>query len=140
MKNDKGFTFAETIIVLAIVLILSASIGMSATKYVHQARESAAVNDISIYSNALHMYYMDCGVFPSEYQGLAALWSKPEIHPVPNNWQGPYISKKPRADPWGNDYIYMTENESGLPFSIMSLGADSVELGGETDDNIYSWK
>ncbi len=140
MNKDKGFTFIETLIVLAIILILSAGIGLSASKYIERAKRSAAFNEVAMYSNALYTYYLDCGIFPSETQGLNALWKKPQFHPVPENWQGPYISKEPQFDPWGREYIYSDKNEVGLPFSLMSLGEDGLENGNSLDDNIYSWK
>ena len=40
-KKDDGFSFAETIAVLAIMLILTAGVGFSAAGYVQKARSSA---------------------------------------------------------------------------------------------------
>ncbi len=140
MKKDKGFTFIETLIVLSIILILSAGIGLSGATYIERSKVISARNEIAIFSNALQTYYLDCGVFPSNTQGLRALWEKPGFHPVPNNWRGPYVNKEPTVDPWGKEYVYSTENQQGLPFIIMSLGADGLNSGGSEDDNIYSWK
>ncbi len=140
MKKDKGFTFIETLIVLAIILILSAGIGVSASTYIERSKKSSAISEIAILSNALYTYYLDCGAFPSKAQGLQALWAKPDFHPVPQNWQGPYVNKKPGFDPWGREYIYEDYNEAGLPFSIMSLGMDGLDNIGDENDNIYSWK
>ncbi len=140
MKNDKGFTFIETLIVLAIMLILSASIGLSGSTYIERSRKMSAVNEIAMYSNALYTYYLDCGVFPTQEQGLNALWEKPYFYPIPQNWQGPYVQKKPKFDPWGREYVYKTTNEAGLPFSLMSTGSDGLDIEGENNDNIYSWK
>ncbi len=140
MKNDKGFTFIETLIVLAIMLILSAGIGLSGSKYIERSRKSTAINEIAVYTNALYTYYLDCGIFPSETQGLKALWVKPDFYPIPSNWQGPYVNKLPGVDPWGREYIYSLQNEAGLPFSIMSTGSDGLAIEGAENDNIYSWK
>ncbi len=140
MKKDLGFTFIETLIVLAIILILSAGIGISASTYIERSRKSAAISEIAILTNALYTYYLDCGTFPSQVQGLHALWEKPVFHPVPKNWQGPYVNRKPGTDPWGNDYVYSNTNEAGLPFSIMSLGSDGLDTSEVENDNIYSWK
>lgn len=139
MKNDRGFTFIETLLVLAITLILSTSIGLSGIKYIERAKNVTAKNQIAIYSNALHSYYLDCGIFPTENQGINALWRKPDLHPVPQNWNGPYLAREPSLDPWGIEYNYTLSNEAGLPFSIISFGKDG-QLIGEIDDNIYSWK
>lgn len=140
MKKDKAFTFVETLIVLAIVLIMGAGVGISGATYIERARKIAADNQIAVFSNALHTYYLDCGVFPSEHQGLLALWEKPEFHPVPQNWQGPYVDRQPGLDPWETDYVYMDENEAGLSFSVLSFGADRQEGGEGKNADIYSWK
>ncbi len=140
MKQDKGFTFIETLIVLAIILILSASIGISGTSYIERSKKGAATTEIAIFSNALYTYYLDCGVFPTKTQGLRALWTKPEFHPIPINWQGPYVNKEPGNDPWGRAYLYVDDNEAGLPFSVISTGPDGLDNSGGVDDNIYSWK
>lgn len=140
MKKDKAFTFVETLIVLAIVLIMGAGVGISGTTYIERARKSAVANQIAVFSNALHTYYLDCGVFPSEHQGLLALWEKPDFYPIPQNWQGPYVDRQPGVDSWGGDYVYLDKNEAGLAFSVLSLGADGQEGGDGKDADIYSWK
>ncbi len=140
MKKDTGFTFIETLIVLAIIMILSAGIGVSGSAYIERSKKSTAIKEISIFSNALYTYYLDCGRFPSEHQGLQALWVKPTLYPIPSNWNGPYVNREPSTDPWGGEYAYSDDNEAGLPFSIMSAGADGLYTGGLEDDNIYSWK
>lgn len=43
--------------------------------------------------------------------------------------------KKLPQDPWGNDYIYITEGGS---FEIISLGADGAEGGEEEAADISS--
>ena len=37
-KREEGWTFIETLIVIAIVLILTASVGFSAVKYIDKAK------------------------------------------------------------------------------------------------------
>jgi len=138
-KTDKGFTFIETIITISIILILSAAVGFSAIKYIERARLAACRNQIETLRLALQSYFLDCGQYPTEAQGLMALWDKPIQPPIPSRWDGPYISRKLPKDPWDNDYIYKNPGENNLPFSIMSFGGDG-KIGGEgANADIYSW-
>ncbi|MEL3906612.1 MAG: type II secretion system major pseudopilin GspG [Treponema sp.] len=139
-KKDKGFTLPETLIVIAIILILSATVGFSAFKFVGKAKVTACKNQIEVFKLSLQAYYLDCGTYPSGTQGLTALWEKPVLHPIPAHWNGPYIDRELPADPWNNAYIYKNPGDKGLPYTIISYGADGKE-GGEGDAaDIISWK
>lgn len=141
-KTDDGFSFAETVAVLAIMLILTASVGISAFKYVDKAKTVSAKNQILTYKIALNAYYLDCGMYPTKEQGLNALWEKPILYPVPKNWNGPYLDSQIKLDPWGNEYQY-TNNagmENMVPFEILSFGSDG-DLGGKgSEEDLVSWK
>lgn len=140
MKEDDGFTFAETLAVLAIMLILAAGVGLAADRYIQKARVVAARSQIEAFRLALQAYYVDCGLYPSEEQGLEALWKKPDFFPVPQNWDGPYVDREIQKDPWGNAYVYTRMLSVGVPYGITSFGSDGSE-GGEGDAaDIVSWK
>lgn len=139
-KNEEGFTFIETIIVIAITLIFSAGIGFSAAKYIDQAKVASCKNQISTFKLSLQSYYIDCGIYPTQAQGLIALWEKPLFSPVPELWNGPYLDREIPKDPWGNSYIYKSPGEKGLPFIIYSYGADGKETGDGFNADIISWK
>ena len=140
-KKDKGVSFAETIVVLAIMLLLTATIGISAFKYVDKAKVVTARNQILAFRIALNSYYLDCGVYPSTEQGLKALWEKPVLYPVPNNWNGPYIENQIKKDPWGGEYIYknLEKHQGKTPFEILSYGSDGKEGGMGNEEDIISW-
>jgi general secretion pathway protein G len=139
MKADKGFTFIETIVTISIILILSAAVGFSAVKYIERAQVAACRNQIETLRLALQSYYLDCGQYPNETQGLHALWEKPIQPPVPSRWEGPYLDRQIPKDPWGNDYMYKNPGEKNLPFSIMSYGADGKAGGEGINADIHSW-
>ena len=65
----------------------------------------------------------------------------PTVHPLPNNWRGPYLRKEVPLDPWRNPYIFISPgsvNPTG--YDLLSLGADG-ELGGEEEDaDVVSWE
>jgi len=139
LKYDKGFTFIETIVSITIILILSAAVGFSAIKYVERARMAGCRNQIETFRLALQSYLLDCGQYPSEAQGLKALWEKPVIPPLPPRWDGPYTDRQIPKDPWGTDYIYKNPGEKNLPFTIISYGADGKPAGEGINADIYSW-
>lgn len=143
-KYDEAFTFAETIASLAIILILSCSVGFAAFKFIDRAKEVSVQTQILQFKTALNAYYLDCGFFPNEAQGLEALWEKPFLEPVSSEWKGPYTDKKIPKDPWGNFYVYKTENDKGLPYVIFSYGRngkiENWEFNYENSSIIYSWE
>lgn len=147
-KESEGFTFVETLAVLAIAAVLTAGSLLSATKLIAMAKKTAAKSQIEQFSSALQTYFLDCGRFPTSEQGLAALWEKPVLYPIPENWNGPYVDRKPGNDPWGTDFKYLSSESStlpsevpeGLPFVLMSFGADKTEGGEGYACDIVSWK
>lgn len=139
-KISEGWSFVETLIVMAIVLILTASVGISAIKQIDKARIVTAKSQLDTFSLALDSYYMDAGTYPTQEQGLDALWIKPESSPEPKNWSGPYISKSVPKDPWGNDYHYINPGENNLPYGIISYGKDGLEGGDGNNADIKTWE
>ena len=151
-KSESAFTFVETLAVLAITAVLTAGCTVSISKIVSIAKRTSAKNQIDQYSAALQSYFLDCGRFPTTEQGLVALWEKPVLYPVPENWDGPYLESEPCNDPWGTDYKYLSAESSPLPsqvpeklpFVLISFGPDGKEDGYDRikggSDDICSWK
>lgn len=147
-NSSEGYTFVETLAVLAIGTILTAGTAISAAKLIGMARQTAARNQIEQYYAALQSYFLDCGTFPTTEQGLQALWEKPVLYPVPEKWNGPYVERKPSADPWGTDFEYLSAESSimpaevpeNLPFVLISYGADKKRGGQGDGTDILSWE
>lgn len=146
-KRDAGFTFVETLAVLAVTAILTSQIGVAAHKMIQKARVSSAKTQIEQLKISLENYFADCAAFPTEEQGLSALWEEPVLYPLAENWNGPYTDKKIQKDPWGSDFIYIpkdsvraTDLPKGVPFGLVSLGADRAEGGEGNDKDIVSWE
>lgn len=145
--KESGFTMVETLLVLAVSALLLAGAGVSTSRVVENARVNQARQQISQYKSALQSYYVDCGRFPSSQQGLEALWERPALAPIPVNWDGPYLDREVQRDPWGNEYLYLQrttasypeEAPDGLPFVIMSYGADGSKGGKGKDSDVLSW-
>ena len=147
-ERADGFTYVETVAVIAIGAILTAGSIFSATKLITSARKTAARTQIEQFGSALQTYFLDCGRFPTSEQGLSALWEKPVLYPVPENWNGPYLEREPGHDPWGTDFKYLSSESSimpsevpeGLPYVLISYGADCQEGGKGDASDICSWK
>ncbi|MBN2510579.1 MAG: type II secretion system major pseudopilin GspG [Spirochaetales bacterium] len=139
-NSEDGWTFIETIIVIAIIMILTSSVGFMAFKYVDKAKTAAARSQIETLSLALNSYFFDVKNFPSAQQGIGALWTRPDGTPQADGWDGPYIEKEIKTDPWGNEYRYEVPGPNGLPFGISSFGADGMEGGEGNNADINSWQ
>lgn len=143
-----GFSFVETLAVLAVSAVLATQVSISGHNIIQKAKVSAAKNQIELFKIALQSYYIDNGSFPTDEQGLQALWQKTDFYPVPENWNGPYTDKKIQKDPWGNDYVYkkgtssqiFADSPEGIPYVIVSYGADKNEGGTGFEKDICSWK
>lgn|SRR5574344_1434671 len=138
-KFEEGWSFMETLIVIAVVLVLTAAVGFMAVGSLEKARRASAQSQIDSFCVALEAYYIDCGNYPSEEQGLSSLRTKPNIEPISDNWSGPYLYKDPPKDPWGNDYEYTVPGPNGNKYGIRSLGADNKDGGTDSNADITSW-
>ena len=147
-KKSEGFTYVETVAVIAIGAILTAGSVFSASRLIAAARKTAARSQIDQYGSALQTYFLDCGRFPTTEQGLGALWKKPVLYPVPENWNGPYLEREPGNDPRGTNFKYLSAESSlmpsevpeNLPYVLISYGADGKEGGKGDESDICSWK
>jgi general secretion pathway protein G len=137
-EQSGGWTFMETIIVIGIVLVLSSMVGFMAFKFIDQAKQASARSQIEVYTLALNAYYVDCKAVPLENDGLEALWMKPTS--APSGWNGPYINKSVKTDPWGNPYLYKVPGPNNLPFQVICYGADGKEGGEGLDKDITSYE
>ncbi|HRK61580.1 MAG TPA: type II secretion system major pseudopilin GspG [Candidatus Omnitrophota bacterium] len=137
-NNAKGFTLIEILLVVIIMGTLTAMVLPRLMGRSDQARRAAAKADIEVnIPTALKLYELDNGFFPSTEQGLQALLGKPSTQPVPENWNGPYLERKP-MDPWGHPYQYQSPgNNRPHDYDLFSMGkiADSKK----TDDDITNW-
>lgn len=133
-NGQSGFTLIEIMIVLAIVGILFSFVGVGVMKKFKEAKVQSARIQIAALEQGLQAYYLAHNYYPSTAQGLDALVKKPSVGKVPDNWQGPYLSKNTvPKDPFGNAYRYTSENQQ--EYKITSDGPDG-EPG--TDDDIAS--
>lgn len=139
-KDDAGITFVETLMAIGIGIILSGTLGFMGLRYLDRAKVVSTRSEIQALSMALDSYYLDNGRYPTEDQGLKALWERPSLEPAPQYWSGPYVNKNDFTDSWDNDYEFNVPGESGLPYSLTSLGSDGYPGGEGNAQDIHSWE
>jgi general secretion pathway protein G len=137
-RREAGFTLIEIMVVIAIIGILATLIVPRIMGRPDEARVTAAKHDIGTLSQALKLYRLDIGRYPTTEQGLKALVTRPSAEPVPQNWKtGGYLDLLPN-DPWGHPYQYGNPGTKG-EIDILSYGADNKPGGTGTDADIGNW-
>ncbi|MCK9172682.1 type II secretion system major pseudopilin GspG [Desulfuromonas thiophila] len=138
-RDQRGFTLIEVMVVVVILGILAGVVVPKLLDRPEQARRTKAEMQVRSLEEALGLYKLDNGQFPSTEQGLQALVTKPQSGRIPLRYrEGGYINKVPQ-DPWGGTYIYLSPGLHG-EFDLLSYGADG-EAGGEGKDaDVRSWE
>lgn len=133
-----AFTLIELMLVVIILGVLVAMVAPRMAGRSEQARQAAARADIeSNIALALDLYELDNGFYPTTDQGLDALRKAPTTPPLPKNWNGPYLKKRPQ-DPWGNPYHYVRPGiHNADDYDLSSFGPDGVEGNG---NDITNWE
>jgi general secretion pathway protein G len=136
--REAGFTLIEIMVVIAIIGILATLIVPNIMGRPDEARITAAKHDVGTINQALKLYRLDIGRYPTTEQGLKALVERPTSEPIPQNWKaGGYLGQLP-IDPWGNAYSYRNPGVRS-EIDIVSYGADGKPGGAGTDADIGNW-
>ena len=139
--DSRGFTLIELMVVIIILGILAMWVAPKIMSRPGEARQVKARLDIQNLENALKLYKLDNGVYPSTEQGLQALVEQPETGTVPKKWkQGGYLEKgRVPKDPWGNEFVYLSPGLKG-DFDIISYGLDGAPGGEGENKDINNWE
>lgn len=119
-RRRPGFSLVEILVVLAIIGLLMGLVGPQVLKVLGDARGKTANVQIHNLGEALDVFYLDAGRYPTPEEGLDALLHRP---PEAGGWNGPYVkgAALPK-DPWGRPYVYRVPGRNGEPYEITSLG------------------
>jgi general secretion pathway protein G len=142
MKNRKGFTLIEIMVVVVILGILATIVLTNVMGREDEARINAAKTQIRALEGALDGFKLDNGFYPATDQGLEALIKRPETGRIPNKWKDGGYLKPARIpkDPWGQDYHYYSPGNENREYEIISYGADGEPGGEDKHADIESWK
>jgi general secretion pathway protein G len=135
LKKQNGFSLLEVMVVLVIIGLILGMVVPNLMGNKDTADKQKVAVDIQQLENALDLYKMQQGYYPTSEQGLQALLTAPNSEPMPRNYpQGGYIKRLP-DDPWGQPYQLVSPGEMGT-VDIFSNGPDRTA---GTDDDIGNW-
>jgi len=139
--NTHGFTLIEIMVVMVILGILAGLIVPRIMDRPEEARRTKAAIQIQSIEQALKLYKLDDGRYPSTEQGLQALVEAPSVGRLAKKWRkNGYLDKgKVPMDPWGYDFIYISPGLHG-DFDLMSYGPDGEPGGEDMDADINNWE
>jgi len=107
-----------------------------AARQTDDARVTATKAQLRVLHQAINLFKLDTGRYPTEDEGLVALVERPSGL---SDWSGPYVkvTEIPK-DAWGHAVMYELRPESGKPFVVKSLGRDGAEGGTGYDKDLFS--
>ncbi len=135
-RQQRGFTLIEIMVVVVILGILAAMVVPKVLDRPDQARATAAKQDVAGLMQALKLFRLDQGRYPSQNEGLKALAEKP-ANATSSSWRA-YLERLPK-DPWGRAYSYLNPGANG-EVDVFSLGADGQPDGDGVNADIGSWQ
>ena len=119
-KPRAGFTLLEVMVVIVILGLLASLVVPNLLGNKEKADRQKAISDIVALENALDMYRLDNGRYPTTEQGLEALIQQPANMADARNYRtGGYIKR--------------------LPKDVYTLGADGQENGEGAGADIGNW-
>ena len=139
LRNQKGFTLIEILVVVVILGILAGIVVPRLLGEPEKARSTKAQIQIRSFEDTLARFKMENGFFPSTEQGLQALVEKPRTGKIPSNYRDKGYIKRIPNDPWGSQYIYLSPGIHD-DYDILSYGPDGASGGDGDDADINSWE
>jgi general secretion pathway protein G len=136
IDNNEGFTLLEMLVVIVMIGLLTSLVAPKLFNKLEKSKIKTAQAQISLIETAADAFRLDIGRYPSEQEGLQVLWNNPGNL---KTWDGPYLPKALKPDPWGNAYVYRSPGKDGRPYDILSLGGDGQEGGSGQNADISVW-
>lgn len=135
----RGFTLIEVMIVILIVLMLGGLVAWNLMGTKDEAKAGIVKIQMQTIEGALKNFRLAFDRYPTDEEGLKALWDKSVItdETEAKKWKA-FLEKPVPKDDYGNEWGYRQKSEHGNEdtFDLWSYGRDKQE---GTDDDIVSW-
>lgn len=134
MLPCRGFTLMEVLLVLGILGVIMAMVVPKVLGRQKHANIDATRISIGGLTQALKLYSLDHGGFPTNSEGIRVLIKRPASSDA--DWKGPYLEQQPR-DAWGQEFMYSSPGKHNVDsFDVSSAGPDRIH--GNADD-VTNW-
>ena len=129
-QHERGFTLLEIMVVLVIIGVLAAMVAPRFIERADEAKVEATKAQMQNIGQALKLYRLQNGHYPSSSEGINAL-----VTAGKNGKR--YLDSLPK-DAWGNPFVYLAPGVHG-DFDILSYGGDAKAGGSDYDADIGNW-
>lgn len=144
MRNERGFTMIEVIVIVAVLAILGGILTPMVIKEIAKSKVTRAAADMEAISTAFTQYYADTGYWPEKYTGTTDRRTTLRDYKCfyvndksLTGWDGPYVEKGTNA---GGSRVVAVQNAGtweglvdpwGRPFRVIygKVGGTSVAGG-----------
>lgn len=117
-RRVKSFTLIEIMVVVLIIGLLVGLVGVNVIRYFDRAKGKTARAQLTMIEQALELYRLENGRYPTTEEGLAVLVKSEYLK-----------AKQVPKDPWGSDYYYLSD---GNTYTLKSSGPDRT-IGTQDD-------
>lgn len=138
--SRRGFTLLEVMIVIVIILAILGFVGANLLGQRDKAGKDMVMIQMRLIKDALSRFNVDVGRFPTDEEGIKALWDKSVLpEEDQGKWTAAYLSEPAPTDRWGSPWGYRQVGEKGPEgwFDLWSYGADKQD---GTADDIDVWE
>jgi len=129
--HERGFTLLEIMVVLIIIGVMAAIVAPRFIERADDAKVESTKIQMKNIEQALKLYRLQKGHYPSSAEGLKALTGA-------GKGGKSYLDALPQ-DAWNHDFVYLSPGVHG-DVDILSYGADGKAGGTGFDADIGNWE
>ncbi|MBT9160498.1 MAG: Type II secretion system protein G [Dehalococcoidia bacterium] len=116
-RSEKGFTLIELLVVMAILAVLVGLVVPNFFGMAYEAEATMIAGQHEKLREAVFMYYIDTGQFPTEWSAYVAATRQLSVAGGIPGWRGPYIERPiGELNRWGGHWgVYENRKLTGAP-------------------------
>ena len=119
--DRRGMSLVEVMVVIAIIVTLMSIIGYGVMTVYQNSKVDMTTLQMHEVNKRIELYSLKKGS-PTTAEGLKVVYGNEAVP----------------KDAWGNDFLYVAPGPNGLPYDLISYGADGTE-GGTGNDADIKW-